>query len=90
MPLADLMSMRKLSTSDQLLQLMHNLGIIDERRSQAINELKKIARMPSGQLAEILEKQEESGYIKSIKGRQGLLHYFLTGKGIIRVCSTFT
>ncbi|MCS4538559.1 MAG: hypothetical protein HYY67_06870 [Thaumarchaeota archaeon] len=69
---------------------MHNLGIIDERRSQAISELKKMARIPSEQLVEILEKQEESGYIKTIKGRQGLLHYFLTGKGIIRVSSTFT
>jgi len=84
------MSMRKLSTSDQLLLLMHNLGLIDERRSQAINELKKMTRISSEQLAEILEKHEESGYIKSIKGRQGLLHYFLTGKGIIRVSSTFT
>jgi DNA-binding IscR family transcriptional regulator len=82
--------MQKLSTSDRLLLVMHNLGIIDERRSQAINELKKITKISSKQLSEILEKHEESGYVKSIKGRQGLLHYFLTGKGIIRVSSTFT
>jgi len=84
------MSMRKLSTSDRILLLMHNLGIIDERRSQAINELKKMAKISRERLAEILEKHENSGYVKSIKGRQGLSHYFLTGKGIIRVSSTFT
>lgn len=82
--------MQKLSTSDRLLLVMHNLGIVDEERSQAINELEKVTKISHKQLAEILEKHEESGYVKSVKGRHGLLHYFLTGKGIIRVSSTFT
>ena len=84
------MTEEKLPPSDQLLLIMHNLGIVHENRSQIVNELAKITKIPIVQLSEILKRHEESGYIKSVKDHEGLKRYLLTGKGIIRVSSTFT
>lgn len=86
----DLMGEQVLPPSDRLLLQMHNLGIVHEKRGQTINELTQTTRIFSEELAEILRRHEESGYVRSIKDQQGLPRYFLTGKGIIRVSSTFT
>lgn len=84
------MNEEELPPADRLLLVMHNLGMVHESKSQIINELANQAKIPSEQLAEFLRKHEESGYVKSIKDNRGLKRFFLTGKGIIRVSSTFT
>lgn len=83
------MSERKLPISDRLLLLMHNLGIVDEKRSQTADELRRTTKIPVQELVNSLRKHEESGYVKGTNDQKAM-RYFLTGKGIIRVSSTFT
>ena len=89
-PPFEFMSAEDLPPADRLLLVMHNLGIVNENRGQIITELVNETTIPSVQLAEMLRKHEESGYVSSITDHEGLRRYFLTGKGIIRVSSTFT
>jgi len=83
------MSERKIPISERLLLLMHNLGIVDEKRSQTVNELRRTTKIPVQELVKSLRKHEESGYVKGTNDQKAM-RYFLTGKGIIRVSSTFT
>ena len=84
------MSEQELPLADRLLLMMHNLGIVREETGQIIDELANRTKMPSEQLAKFLREHEDSGYVKSITNDRGLLRYFLTGKGIIRVSSALT
>ncbi len=84
------MSEQELPTADRILLMMHNLGIVREEKSQIIDELANLTNMPSDQLVKFLRGHEDSGYVKSITDEVGLVSYFLTGKGIIRVSSALT
>lgn len=84
------MSERDLPPSDRLLLIMHNMGVVHEKASKTIHELGELTKVSLEQLADILRLHEESGYLESLVDQQGSKHYFLTGRGIIRVCSVFT
>ncbi|MBI2183642.1 MAG: MarR family transcriptional regulator [Thaumarchaeota archaeon] len=84
------MSEQELPPSDRLLLMMHNLGVIHEKASKTLHDLSQITKLSLEQLTEILSRHEESGYLETFTDQEGSKRYFLTGRGIIRVCSVFT
>ncbi|MBI4257677.1 MAG: hypothetical protein HY619_01860 [Thaumarchaeota archaeon] len=84
------MSDKELPPSVRLLLIMHNLGVVHEKASKTVHELAQLTKISVEQLTDILGPHEESGYLESVIDQQGSKHYFLTGRGIIRVCSVFT
>jgi hypothetical protein len=69
---------------------MHNLGVVSENASRTPQELSRLAQIPSDQIQDLLRRHEDSGYLGTVPDPEGRPRYFLTGKGIIRVCSVFT
>lgn len=84
------MSEEGLSVPERLLLAMHNMGLVHERASKTLQELVQITRISLEQLAGMLSRHEENGYVKSFMDPVGSRRYYLTGLGIIRVSSTFT
>lgn len=84
------MNEQELPPRDRLLLLMHNLGAVHGKASRTVHELARLTEISFERLAEILGAHEQSGYLESFTDQEGSKRYFLTGRGIIRVCSILT
>lgn len=84
------MEEERLSSADKLLLTLHNLGVVHEKASKTVHELVQLTKISLEQLTEIIKGHEEAGYLSSMTNHEGSKHYFLTGRGIIRVSSIFT
>jgi len=84
------LSEENLPLSEKLLLTLHNLCAIHPEKAKKTNELAQILQVDIGQIDSILGKQESEGYAKSFMDEEGNKRYYLTGTGIIKVCSLFT
>ncbi len=73
-----------------VLMTLHNLCATYEDVAKKPNELAESMHMPADEIGKILSKYESEGYIKSFTDNEGNRRYYLTGAGIIKVCSSFT
>ncbi len=69
---------------------MHNLGVVDSKRAKTIKELSSILSINIEDLGRILDYNKAQGYVESITFPAGETAYYLTPKGIIKVCSCFS
>ncbi len=76
--------------STLLLTFLHNMGYVNEDRAVEVGELASALALDTEQVVEILRKLESDGYVASIRQREGVVSFYLTGKGVIRVCSIYT
>lgn len=76
--------------SDRLLLTMHNLCAVRPEIAKTEEELTNIIPIALDNAQNILNGFEREGYVKSIVDHQGRKRFYLTGMGILRVCSSFT
>jgi DNA-binding MarR family transcriptional regulator len=79
-----------LPVSEKLLLIMHNLCAVRPEISRTSNELSKAIDMTTENIIGILNRFESEGYVKSIIDQNGQKKFYLTGRGILKVCSSFT
>lgn len=84
------MNEEDLPPSEKLLLVMHNLCIVKPEIAKTGEEIAKMIRMAVDNVLGILSHHEERGYIKSYTDQMGVRRFYLTGIGILKVCSSFT
>ncbi|GBC70671.1 hypothetical protein HRbin02_00439 [Candidatus Calditenuaceae archaeon HR02] len=76
--------------STLLLTFLHNMGYVDEERAVEVGELSAALDLDTERVEEILRRLESDGYVARTRQRGGMVSFYLTGKGVIRVCSIYT
>ncbi len=76
--------------STLLLTFMHNMGYVDKMKAVEVRELSEALALDRQLVEETLRKLESDGYVASTRQRGGEASFYLTGKGVIRVCSIYT
>ena len=80
----------KLGQEDKPLLYMHNLGAVNAKRARKLDELAAILSISVEELKRLLGHSEAQGYVESIVSEGGEKAYYLSPKGIIKVCSCFS
>ena len=80
----------RLEQEDKPLLYLHNLGVINAKRAKKIDELAAILSIGVDELKRLLGYNEAQGYIESTLSESGEKAYYLSPKGIIKVCSCFS
>lgn len=81
---------KDLPLPEKLLLLLHNLCAIRPDKAKKSDEVARVLQLDIGEVDGILSKHEAEGYAKSFTDSEGNRRYYLTGIGIIKVCSLFT
>ncbi|MEM0481854.1 MAG: hypothetical protein QXM16_03070 [Nitrososphaerota archaeon] len=76
--------------STLLLTFLHNMGYVDEEKAVEVGELSTALALDKARVEEILRMLESDGYVASTRRGEGAVSFYLTGKGVIRVCSIYT
>jgi len=76
--------------SERLLLILHNLGATSRERAKKSDELAQILQTDVNEVNQILDRYQSEGYTISLTDNEGNIRHYLTGTGIIRVCSLFT
>jgi len=75
---------------ERLLQTLHNLCATTPELARRSEELAQVFQISLEEVENILNGCESEGYTKSFVDSEGKKRYYLTGTGIIKVCSIFT
>ncbi len=75
---------------EKLLQTLHNLCATAPELARRSEELAQVFQLNVEDVENILNNYEAQGYTKSFIDDEGKKRYYLTGTGIIKVCSIFT
>ena len=75
--------------SEKILQTMHNLCATAPELARKSEELAQMLQMAVGEIEKTLEKFKLDGFVESHWDAENK-KYYLTGRGIIKVCSVFT
>ena len=78
-----------MSDEERLLLTMHNLCLVRSASAKTASEIAIISELSLERVIEILSNQEVAGYVKIVP-KQDSKKYYLTGLGILKVCSSFT
>lgn len=84
------MSEETLPLSERLLLTLHNLCATYPDMAKKTDELAQILRIDMNEVDSILSRHESEGYAKSFIDDEGNKRFYLTGVGIIKICSLFT
>ncbi|MFW6110644.1 MAG: hypothetical protein ACOC6H_01250 [Thermoproteota archaeon] len=79
-----------LPTSEKILETLHNLCATAPDLARRSEELAKVMQLDIDEVEQILDNFGSEGHIKSFIDNEGKKRYYLTGKGIIKVCAFFT
>lgn len=80
----------KLGQEDKPLLYMHNLGVVNAKRAKKLDELAAILSISVEELKRLLGYSEAQGYVESTVTECGEKAYYLSPKGIIKVCACFS
>jgi hypothetical protein len=75
---------------DKVLQTLHNLCATAADLARRGEEVARIMQKDSGEIEGILDNYKSGGFAESFVDNEGKKRYYLTGRGIIKVCSLFT
>jgi len=84
------MSQEDLPPSEKLLLAMHNLCAVRSQQAITVEEISRAVHVVFEEAKRILGGHVESGLVERYTDEAGATKYYLTGKGIIKVCSSFT
>ncbi len=76
--------------AEKILLIMHNLCVIRPEAAKTTNEIAQVLQKAVDFVLNALNKHEADGYVKSYTDESGSKRFYLTGQGIIKVCSIFT
>jgi hypothetical protein len=75
---------------DKVLQTLHNLCATAADLAKRGEEVARILQRNPAEIEGILDDYKNRGFAESFYDNEGKKRYYLTGKGIIKVCSLFT
>lgn len=79
-----------LPISEKILQTLHNLCATAPDLARKSEELAQVLQLDIAEVERILDGYGYEGYVESFADNQGKKWYYLTGRGIIKVCALFT
>ncbi len=75
---------------DKVLQTLHNLCATAADLAKRGDEVARILQRDPSEIEGVLDDYKNRGFAESYFDNEGKKRYYLTGKGIIKVCSLFT
>lgn len=75
---------------ENVLQTLHNLCATAADLARRGEEVAQILQREVGEIENLLDKYKSEGFAESFVDNEGKKRYYLTGRGIIKVCSLFT
>ncbi|MGQ9624379.1 MAG: hypothetical protein ACUVT9_03300 [Candidatus Bathycorpusculaceae bacterium] len=76
--------------SEKILQTLHNLCATAPDLARRGEELAQVLQIEREEVERILDNYRLEGFAESFVDNEGKKRYYLTGKGIIKVCALFT
>jgi predicted transcriptional regulator len=83
------LNQERLSAEEKLLLTMHNLCLVRSASAQTASDIANVSELRLEIVQKILSNHEAAGYVKTASN-QDSKKYYLTGLGILKVCSSFT
>jgi DNA-binding MarR family transcriptional regulator len=80
----------ELPISEKILQALHNLCATAPDLARKSEELAQFLQLEKTEIERILDGYGCEGYVESFADNNGRKWYYLTGRGIIKVCALFT
>ncbi|MEM2767688.1 MAG: hypothetical protein QXQ47_05200 [Candidatus Bathyarchaeia archaeon] len=80
----------ELPISEKILQTLHNLCATAPDLARKSEELAQLMQLEKAEVERILDEFGYEGYVESFADAHGKKWYYLTGRGIIKVCALFT
>jgi len=80
----------ELPLSEKILQTLHNLCATAPDLARKSEELSQILQIDVNEVEKILDNYKSEGFTESFFDNEGKKRYYLTGRGIIKVCALFT
>ena len=80
----------ELPISEKILQTLHNLCATAPDLARRSEELAQVMQLDLTDVETILDNYGLEGYAESFTDNEGKKRYYLTGRGIIKVCALFT
>lgn len=84
------MTEENIPPAEKILLIMHNLCVIRPEVARTADEIAQALHNAVDYVLNVLNKHEAEGYVKSYTDKSGSKRFYLTGPGIIKVCSIFT
>jgi hypothetical protein len=81
---------QELPISEKILQTLHNLCATAPDLARRSEELAHVMQLDLTEVERILDNYGLEGYAESFTDNEGKKRYYLTGRGIIKVCALFT
>jgi hypothetical protein len=75
---------------DKVLQTLHNLCATAADLARRGDEVARLMQRDPAEIERILDDYKNRGFDESFFDNEGKKRYYLTPKGIIKVCSLFT
>jgi hypothetical protein len=75
---------------EKVLQTLHNLCATAADLAKHGEEVARILQHDPAEIEGILDDYKNKGFAESFYDNEGKKRYYLTGRGIIKVCSLFT
>ena len=80
----------ELPISEKILQTLHNLCATAPDLARRSEELAQVMQLDINEVERVLDNYGLEGYVESFMDNEGKKRYYLTGRGIIKVCAQFT
>lgn len=75
---------------EKVLQTLHNLCATAPDLARRSEEVARILQRDQGEIENILDRYKSEGFVEMFFDNEGKKRYYVTGRGIIKVCSLFT
>ena len=80
----------ELPLSEKILQTLHNLCATASDLARRSEELAQVLQIDINEVEKTLDNYKIEGFVESFTDNEGKKRYYLTGRGIIKVCALFT
>jgi hypothetical protein len=80
----------ELPLSEKILQTLHNLCATAPDLARRSEELAQVLQIDIGEVEKTLDNYKLEGFVDGFMDNEGKKRYYLTGRGIIKVCALFT
>jgi DNA-binding MarR family transcriptional regulator len=80
----------ELPLSEKILQTLHNLCATASDLARRSEELAQVLQIDINEVEKTLDNYKTEGFVESFMDNEGKKRYYLTGRGIIKVCALFT
>lgn len=80
----------ELPLSEKILQTLHNLCATAPDLARRSEELAQVLQIDLNEVERILDGYKAEGFVEVLTDNEGKKRYYVTGRGIIKVCALFT